>query len=461
MSAVVNVAFDKKNLALLGLFCCLAFYLALRPLWAQDALTPVGAIKAGNADGTIPAWTGGLTNDQAPKFDSTVGFIDPFANDQPKFRITSSNYKTHADKLSSGHTQLLERYPSYFMDVYHTRRTAAYPQAIYDAAIANDGSATLNGDTLTNAKLSIPFRQPTTGEQVIMNHKLRYQGDAVTRLNHYIVVEPNGKQRITLKKERILNNFGNISQSNPAEDDQLLFYSVSKVIAPPKDVGQIILIHEYLNPMVDNTGAITRNAWLYGPGRRPLVYRPPTIAFDYKPLGTDGQMFVDQADMFNGFTGHYTWTLLGLQEFYIPYNSYKLADKSLTYTEILPAKHMNQLLARYELHRVWMVAATLSQDADHSIGQRVFYVDEDSWGIVMVDVYDKAGNLWRFQEGHAIQFYGQGDVMFTSTTPEIIYDFANGKYFASKLDQQEKMMSFDNPDFEKKMFQANYMKKIK
>ena len=30
-----------------------------------DALTPTGAIRAGNADGSIPAWTGGVTTPPA------------------------------------------------------------------------------------------------------------------------------------------------------------------------------------------------------------------------------------------------------------------------------------------------------------------------------------------------------------------------------------------------------------
>ena len=51
-------------------------------------LTPVGAEKAGNAAGTIPAWTGGLAQDAAPV--SPDGFVgDPYAGDKPKFTITA------------------------------------------------------------------------------------------------------------------------------------------------------------------------------------------------------------------------------------------------------------------------------------------------------------------------------------------------------------------------------------
>ncbi|PKL97980.1 MAG: DUF1329 domain-containing protein, partial [Gammaproteobacteria bacterium HGW-Gammaproteobacteria-7] len=55
-------------------------------------LTPVGAEKAGNADGTIPEWTGGITT---PPAGYRVGMFhpDPFAADQIQFTITAQNYQ--------------------------------------------------------------------------------------------------------------------------------------------------------------------------------------------------------------------------------------------------------------------------------------------------------------------------------------------------------------------------------
>ena len=48
-------------------------------------LTPNGAEKAGNAEGTIPAWDGGM-----PKTDMRRG-DDPFAGDQPLYTVTAAN----------------------------------------------------------------------------------------------------------------------------------------------------------------------------------------------------------------------------------------------------------------------------------------------------------------------------------------------------------------------------------
>ena len=46
--SVVNARVSPEEVAQLGL--------------SGTPLTPVGAIRAGNAEGTIPEWTGGITN---------------------------------------------------------------------------------------------------------------------------------------------------------------------------------------------------------------------------------------------------------------------------------------------------------------------------------------------------------------------------------------------------------------
>lgn len=62
-------------------------------------LTPVGAEMAGNADGSIPAWTGGLPTN-AGAVDPRGFLADPFANEQPLFTITAQNVEQYKDKLT-------------------------------------------------------------------------------------------------------------------------------------------------------------------------------------------------------------------------------------------------------------------------------------------------------------------------------------------------------------------------
>src|SRR5690606_37197338 len=101
-------------------------------------LTPWGAIKAGNADGSIPAYTGGLTQPPASYDSSRPGWRpDPFADDQPVLRINAQNMAEHADKLSPGVMALMRKYDTFFIDVYPTRRSVAYPQSFLDNSMKN------------------------------------------------------------------------------------------------------------------------------------------------------------------------------------------------------------------------------------------------------------------------------------------------------------------------------------
>ena len=50
----------------------------------KTTLTPMGAERAGNKEGTIPAWTGGYTT-PVPGFKNGGRRGDPFASDKPLF----------------------------------------------------------------------------------------------------------------------------------------------------------------------------------------------------------------------------------------------------------------------------------------------------------------------------------------------------------------------------------------
>ena len=77
----------------------------------------------------------------------------------------------------------------------------------------------------------------------------------------------------------------------------------------------------------------------------------------------------------------------------------------MKFSDILTPLHINQDLARYELHRVWIVDATLRDGERHIYKRRTFYVDEDSWQILAVDCYDNRDQLWRVSEAHAMNYY--------------------------------------------------------
>ncbi|GBE45517.1 hypothetical protein BMS3Bbin11_00606 [bacterium BMS3Bbin11] len=179
-------------------------------------------------------------------------------------------------------------------------------------------------------------------------------------------------------------------------------------------------------------------AWTYNTGQR-RVRRAPNVAYDNPGTASDGLRTSDQFDMFNGAPDRYNWKLLGRKEMIVPYNDYKLHSSDVKYKDILTPKHINPDLARYELHRVWVVDATLKKGTSNIYSRRTFYIDEDSWQILAVDQYDRRGNLWRVSEGFVINYY---DVPTLWTTLAVHTDLQAGRYLAIGLDNESRMYDF-------------------
>ncbi len=399
-----------------------------------DDLTPMGAERAGNAEGTIPEWTGGIKSREEagfPDFPDGGHHPDPYADDQVLYTINKDNMAQYADMLPDGVQALLNTYPEYFLNVYPTRRSAAFPQRIYDATarIAPTAALTDDGNGVTGAAEGVPFPIPENGTEVIWNHILRYRADAAQRAIGQAPVTRAGSYVMVKFADLYLGYYGLEGQTE-ADLDNVIVYFKQRVVAPARLAGQILLVHETLDQKKE-----IRRAWLYNPGQR-RVRRAPNIAFDNPRTASDGLATSDQLDMFNGSPERYDWTLVGKKEMIVPYNSYKLHSNKLTYNDILKPLHINQEHARYEVHRVWVVDAKVKDGTRHIYDRRVFYIDEDSWQIVAVDCYDARGQIWRVQEGHGINYY---DVPNYWTTLEMTYDLQSGRYLAIGLNNEERI----------------------
>jgi tetratricopeptide (TPR) repeat protein len=403
---------------------------------SADGLTPVGATQSGNADGTIPAWTGGITPDRWPAgFARGQRLKNPYPDDKPLFVITAANAAQYRDKLSAAHQTLLARYPSYRMPVYPTRRSASFPPAIYDATQRNQGKAKLTGsDSLTGAKLGFPFRKPESGVEIMWNHRTRYRGDSVVARSTQVVVQPSGQfsDRLDLT-ERVLFRYGNIRNPVDIMQENILLYYIGHY-SNRGNQSITVLAHETADSVKN-----PRNIWVIPPGLR-RMFRIPPVGYDQPFIGSGGMYFVDMIDMYNGAFDRYVWKLLGKREFIIPYNAYRISDGSYKYEQLLTPKHFNPEATRYELHRVWVIEATERTGKKHSFGKRMFYVDEDSWTVVMVDNHDREGRPWRFQEGHLVARY---DSQSPFCTPVVTYDLKDGRYFASGLTAESPPPEFD------------------
>ncbi len=182
----------------------------------------------------------------------------------------------------------------------------------------------------------------------------------------------------------------------------------------------------------------TRKAWRYSPDDR-RVRRLPSLAYDSLQPDTSGLATADVVDSFNGAPDRYEWELLGKREMLMPYNSYAVHQKGIPYDTIVQPRTLNPELLRYELHRVWVVEATLRKGFGHLYDKRRFYIDEDSWAILAVDLYDEKGALVGLQESHPISYY---DVPMFNSTLETLYHLKDGNYFVDGLDNNEQMYDF-------------------
>ncbi len=386
-------------------------------------LTIMGAEKAGNAAGTIPAYTGGLE-----KNSETDPFKDIFASEKPLFVITAKNVEKYKGNLSAGQLAMFQKHPdTYTMPIYKTHRTASFPDHVLDKAKKNATTSELldGGNGLTNFDETVPFAIPKSALEVVWNHTTRFRGGNMVSNTASLPVERDGsymaiKTRATLAMPQYLK-----SGYDAKKDKNILFYYATHTKAPSRLTGNVLLIHETID-QVDEP----RKAWQYNAGQR-RVRRAPQIGYDSPDA--DGLRTSDQIDMYNGSPDRYDWKLIGKKEMYIPYNSYKIIDQNANYDDIIGAGHINQDYTRYELHRVWHVQATIKDGSRHIYAKRDLYVDEDSWQIAIADHYDSRGSLWRLAEGHAMQFVSADAPWYSAY---LYYDIISGRYMAELSNEE-------------------------
>lgn len=426
---------------LLALLLPLASGIATAALSDADAarlgkdLTPLGGEVKGNADGSIPAWTGGITTPPAG-YKPGGHHPDPFAADQPLYTVSAANAAQYDGKLTAGQLAVMKAYPTYKLVVYPTRRSASNPSAVYDATRRNATTAKLisGGNGITGTTVGVPFPIPQNGLEVLWNFLTRYRGVAAVRYIDQAAVERGGGYQLVKFEDEFLFNYARPDVTNKELDDSnTLVYFKQAVIAPARLAGTILLAHETMDQVKE-----PRRAWVYNAGRR-RVTRAPNVAYDNPGTAADGQRTSDQFDMFNGAPDRYEWTLVGRKEMIVPYNSYRLHSDKVKVTDILRPLHPNPDLARYELHRVWVVDAKLKSGTSHLYARRTFYIDEDSWQLLAADHYDGRGQMWRVSEAHCINYY---DAQTFWSTLEVHIDLQNGRYLAIGLDNENRMYDF-------------------
>jgi hypothetical protein len=407
-------------------------------------LTPVGATMAGNKDGSIPAYTGGLTTPPAGFTKGDGIRPDPFANEKPKFSITAANMAQYSDKLTEGAKELLKRNASYRIDVYPTHRTVALPKSVVENTIKNATRAktSAEGRVVDNASAGYPFPIPKDGFEVMWNHLLRYKGVAYRHEYKSYNVDSSGTPT--------LSTSGVMTQDYPyygSPDSASGIYLRLRTdyTGPARRVGESLMVIDGVNVLEK-----PRRAWQYLPGQR-RVKLAPDVSYDTPNPGTSGATTYDDTFIFNGAMDRFDFKLIGQKEMIVPYNAYRVVYQSKA-DQVLKPKHINPDVERWELHRVWVVEATLAPGARHIYAKRVFYVDEDSWFAVASDEYDARGQLYRSKLSFLTPSY---DAATQWGDTFAAYDFVAGMYALSLHPAEVGGVKYANSVFPDKEWSAD------
>lgn len=418
----------------------------------QD-LTPFGAERAGNADGTIPEWTGGLQT-PPPGYQPGEFHVDPFADEEPLFTITAANADQYNARLSGVSRAMFNAWPdTYRMSVYPSHRTCANPDWVYESIRNNArvGELESDGNGVLHAIHGQPFPVVSNGLEMIWNHMLDYLPNKIERQFAAIIPTPSGDFVPYIAQDDAIINWSNPNYTSAEDLNNISALYILHTIAPSRVAGNVILVHETLNM---RNGS--RQAWQYSPGTR-RVRRAPDIAYDNPGTNSDGMSTADSFGGFNGAPDRYDWRVVRKQEAYIPYNNYRLGSPDLEYTDIIQMPHLNPDLIRFELHRVWVLEASLRPNTRHTYARRVFYIDEDTTGIVQAEIYDSRGELWRLQEGYPTVAY---EVPACVGVAGISYDLNNGRYIIGGLLNQEGPINFFADDLDENRYTPSAIRRL-
>ncbi|WP_439817113.1 DUF1329 domain-containing protein [Zavarzinia sp. CC-PAN008] len=464
----------KRALALLGCVvgAGLTASLALAGVSQEEAdrlgkdLTPLGAQRAGNG-GDIPDWDGGITA-PPPGFVPGEHHRNPFPDDQVKFTINGQNADQYKDNLTVGQMTMLKTYPTYQMKVYQTRRTCSASEKIYEWTKRNAVSSTLisGGNGIDGALVGTPFpvlspQDPDAGIKVYWNHRFSPRNFKFRRWQAFASVTTGGDYQVIRSTDEGIIHYsgpgmvevGDATDINGINNRFVTYLNVTT--QPARLAGNIVLVYDTIDPAKGE-----RQAWIYNPGTR-RVLRAPQIAYDNPLTNGDGLGTSDQFDMMNGNPDRYSFKLAGgpdgKREIYIGYNAFDFASNTNTYAQMLTPGHPNQDKLRYELHRHWVVEATLKEGARHVYSRRTMYSDEDSWRLTWVDLYDTRGELWRLQESMITNWY---DIPFCYNASEFYYDVQSGRYIAVSLRNEEKSIDWTAADIQPERYTPDSIRRL-
>ncbi|MES2259349.1 MAG: DUF1329 domain-containing protein [Pseudomonadota bacterium] len=386
-------------------------------------LTPLGAEKAGNAAKGIPAWNGEQVQLPGWSYGKYRKDFFKYKDDKPAEVIDASNADKHADHLTPGQLALLKQVKGYKMEIYPSHRYCGAPDFVAENTKKNVGTAKIGADGWSLAEANVPgvpFPFPQTGTEAMYNAKMRYHGVGIDYKQVTTAVSPRkgSSEWIKAGSEQTLFFPWGVKGSNKLSAlPGVEYYTYFAYSSPTALAGQALAVTFFLNQPSTET-------FYYFPGQR-RVRRMPAYAYDAPQIGLENQYTLDEPFVFNGTLDRFDWKLVGKKEIYIPYGSFGAYNFQAKFEDVAKDDGIAANARRYELHRVWVVQASVKPGTRHSAPQRTFYIDEDSWNLMLADDYDAQGKLWKHREGYLIPVYETGTCDVSAFTQ---YNLAEGRY---------------------------------
>ncbi|MFA4835885.1 MAG: DUF1329 domain-containing protein [Dehalococcoidia bacterium] len=436
----------KQKITWSILFVAVLFMLFTGPSWAAvsadearqlggTTLTEFGAEKAGNADGSIPAYTGGLNTRRA----GADRYEDPFKGEKPLYTIDAKNVDKYASLLAEGTRALIKRFPAtYKIDVYPTHRTMRYPSWAIQNTLKNATTAKMIGEIIGDGMsgadekglpfAGVPFPIPKNGYEVMWNNTLHCEIPIAHMANAAWLVDTVG--RITLVggvNQYYLHPWYEKSGKIRKQAFDAVYGFSALLTSPPSSAGI-----RFLNLYMPNAAEGGQRVWFYTPGQR-RVRRAPEFSYDIPIASYGGVIFWDEIFGFVGRMDRFDFKLVGKKEMIIPYNVFGVTNQALI-KDLFGPQHVVPGTTRWEKHRVWIVDSTRKTGVRHAYSRRTFYIDEDSWAIVATESYDNAGSLWRVGYMYTFPTYDLGGINQNTWS---FNDIIKGNYFVINTGRKE------------------------
>lgn len=399
---------NKKSILAIAVATHFAAASAIAGVPAEEAaqlgktLTAVGAIKAGNADGSIPAYTGGIDKPPASWKPGMNYYPDPYADEKPILKIDVNNMDKYADKLSEGVKQLLKTKPGYYLNVFPSHRSTRFPDAVTEASIRNASNPECktedDGVSLSKAcRGGFPFPIPKTGNEVMWNKVVAYQPPLRSWTSNWLL-DAGGNVLLTSALNVYADRLNYYGGADDRKDTDSYVTNLAVLTGPTRSVGAGQGFKDFLHPIQQ-----PRRSFSYTPGQR-RVRLAPEFAYDTPHGQLGGALVYDEIYLFSGAMDRFDFKLVGRKEAYIPNNNYKVVF-GCPKEELFKKDHVNPECERWELRRVWVVEATLKPGARHIYKKRVWQLDEDWSNAGTYDAWDQSGKLYRTGYNYAYQIY--------------------------------------------------------